>query len=263
MKQEIREKLPTWYNDLNGQEAILTNDFDSLMGYNLIKKVFPDIQVRGFYDFNSYYRTNNKCNKTFGIDLDTLQGRCFGNHITHFYKNPDAINLNNIFKIKYYQKYPLSTAMLICSLYNIDIEKWTDEQLKVLLTIDSAYTGYYADSQYFVDIYTSWLDKLGFRFLEDRILKHMTPAKFSKIKAKYYINFAIRINEDGYLETNIKLDSLSELFNDIIELPDDKFIQTNTYTYKKINPMKEAIPDREDIISMAWTYKNTLKLTLK
>lgn len=263
MKQELREKLPTWYKDLEDCKLVLTNDLDSLLGCYLLNKYFG-CEIKSFYDFNSIYFAKDTEKKNFiGVDLDTIKGKTIGNHMV-WYKNEDSINLNNHINVKYYKKYPFNTVMLILSLYDIDITQWTDEQLKVLLSIDSAYTGYYADSQHFVDVYTDWLDKLDFRFLEDRILKDMTPAKFSReVKAKYYTNFTIRINKDGYLETDIDLDSLSKLFNDIIELPKDKFFLERSFTYEKINPMKEIVPDKENIFSLAWIYKNTLKMSLK
>lgn len=261
MKQEIKDKLPQWYNDLNELDAVITNDIDSLLGYYFIKKKFPNVGVKGFYNFNEYYNTGSK-KKAFGVDLDVIRGRTFGNHITHFYKNPDAINLNNLYNIKYYQKYPLNTVLLILSLYDFDLESFTDEQLKIILAIDSAHTGYYASNEHFKNVYTTWLDRLDIRFLEDRILKNMTFADFKAIQNKYNLNGTIEV-VNNKLYTNINLGALSLALNDIIELPKDSFKKGQTYTYQIIDPMQEAIPDREDIISMAWTYKDTLKLTLR
>jgi len=132
MKREIKEKLPQWYKDLSGKDVIITGDIDSLMGYYFLKQKFG-CNIRGFYDFKATYFTSDNRRNLFGIDLDSLKNKTFGNHLTHFYKNSNAINLNNILKLKYYQKYPLSTTILILSLYDFDIESFTDEQLKVLL----------------------------------------------------------------------------------------------------------------------------------
>ncbi len=174
MKREIKEKLPQWYNEINPKrdKLMLTNDIDSLFGCWLLKQLFG-IEIKSFYDFRSIYFADGIRKGFIGVDLDSCQGRTFGNHIT-YYKNPEAINLNNIFDIKYYQKYPFNTVILISWLYNIDIKKWTDEQLQVLLAIDSAYKGYYTKNSRFKKVYTDWLDKLDYRFLEDRILKKMT-----------------------------------------------------------------------------------------
>ena len=85
MEDKTKEMLPDWYKNLNEYNAIITNDIDSLLSYYLIKKVFPDVKISGFYNFKSYYHTANSNNKKlFGIDMDTIKGKTFGNHITYF-----------------------------------------------------------------------------------------------------------------------------------------------------------------------------------
>lgn len=263
MNIEIRDKLSPWYKNLDGKNSILTGDFDSLFGHHLIKKKF-DIDVKGFYNFKSIYFTDGDRKNTFGIDMDTMGGKTFGNHLTHFYKNTNAINLNNyVGNIKYYQKYPFSTVMLILSLYDFDMESMTDEQLKIILAIDVGFKGYYTDKQFFKDVYLKWLDRLDIRFLEDRILKKTTRKEMYDIILKYNLNGTIRIDPEGYLETNIDLEKISEVFDDIIELPTHQFNLHKSYQYRVINPNTQSVPDRDNIISMAWTSNNELKMTIK
>ena len=227
MRQDIKNKLPEWYKDLEGSKLLLTDDIDSLLSCCILHKLFG-CEVKGYYDFNSiYFSSDTEINNFVGVDLDTMGGRTFGNHMV-WYKNEYSINLNNHINTRYYKKYPFSTVMLICSLYDIDIEKWTDEQLKVLLAIDSAHTGYYADSQHFVDVYTDWLDRLDFRFLEDRVLKNMSKYDFKQIQNKYNLSGTIEMIK-GKLYTNINLGRLSLLFDDIIELPTDFFMKCKDY----------------------------------
>lgn len=264
MKKEIKEKLPNWYKNLDGMGSIMTADLDSLLGHYFIGKKF-NINCSAFFDFNSISFSEDKRGKMFGIDLDIVSnGKTFGNHITHFYKNESAINLNNyVGNIKYYQKYPLSTVLLILSLYNFDMESMTDEQLKIIYCIDASYGGWYTDVEMFRNSYNNWLNRLGIRFLEDRLLKNMTKSDWNNIRKKYNLNSGIYVDEDGYLKTNIKLDEISKVFNDKIELPKEKFHLHKSYEYLTINPSKQAIPPRDKIISMAWTRKNQLKLTIK
>ena len=102
------------------------------------------------------------------------------------------------------------------------------------------------------------------RFLEDRILKKMTVRDFIAINKKYNLSGIIRVDpEDGLLESNIDLHKISETFNDTIELPGHQFNLHKTYDYHIINPERQSIPDKENIISMAWTKKNELKMTIK
>ena len=267
MKREIKEKLPQWYLKINPEKdkLMLTDDIDSLLSCCLLKQLF-DIEIKSFYDFKALYFADGIERKHFiGVDLDTCnnKSRVFGNHIT-YYKNTNAINLNNIFDIKYYQKYPFSTVLLICFLYNIDISKWTDEQLKVILAIDSAFKGYYSANNHFKKVYTNWLDKLGYRFLEDRILSKMTMKDFAQIQRRYRLSGYIKIGKNGRLKTNIDLDKLNNLFNDIIhiKLPQDKFKKGRDFTLKQVNPVIETVPPEKLIFSQAWTYKNQLKMSL-
>lgn len=261
MKKELKGKLPNWYKDIDGTDIILTGDIDSLMGYYLLKRKF-NVEVGGFYDFNRIYRVNDDFENCIGIDMDTVSGYTIGNHITHFYKNKDAINLNNYCKIdKYYKKYSLSTAILICSLYDFDLESMTDEQLKILLAIDTGFKGYYTD--FFKPHYLKWLDRLDYKFLEDRILKQYTDDELYQVIVDYRLNKPITVNGEGFLHTDIRLDKISEVFDGIIELPTDKFHLHRCYDYQIINPMYQVIPPKNKIISMAWTKKNELKLTLK
>ena len=264
MNLKIKERLPDWYKNIDNtrDKLILTNDIDSLLSCSLLKQLFG-VEIKSFYNFKALYFADCKRKGFIGVDLDSCRGRIFGNHIT-YYKNPDAINLNNVFDISYYQKYPFNTVMLICFLYDIDIKKWTDEQLQVLLSIDSAYKGYYTNNLHFKKVYTNWLDRLGYRFLEDRILKSMTMKDFTQTQRKYNLNGSIKMGKSGRLKTNIKLDKLNKLFSDIIhiELPQDEFKKGRDFTLKQVNPVIETVVPQELIFSMAWTYKNQLKMSL-
>ena len=262
MRQYIKDKLPEWYKNLDEDtKLLLTNDIDSLLSCYFLNKYF-NCQIKGFYNFKElYFAKDTKIENFVGVDLDTVgSGRSFGNHLS-WYTNQDAINLNNLYNEKYYKKYPFSTVMLILSLYDINIEKWTDEQLKVLLAIDSAFVGYYSTNKHFVEVYTDWLDRLDFRFLEDRILKHMTKKDFRDIQMKYNLNGSIEMFK-GKLYTNINLSRLSVLFDDIIELPQDCFVLNKVYETVTINPFKDTVPEPKNIFSMAWIYKNTLTMSL-
>ncbi len=262
MQKELKERLPQWYEEIgNTDKIILTNDADALLSYYYLNKKFG-CNAGGFYTFNGIYFCTDDRQNLIGVDADFMQGRTFGNHLTLFHKNKNAVNLNNIYKLKYYQKYPFSTVLLILSLYDFDLQSFTDEQLKVILAIDSAYKGYYTERQVFKDVYLKWLDRLDIRFLEDRILKNMTVQDFKDIQKQYSLDGTIEL-VGSQLYTNINLGRLSLTFNDIIELPGDRFYLHKKYEYKTINPMFESVPDKDKIISMAFTDSKTLKMTLK
>lgn len=260
----IRSKLPNWHNQINPlrDKLLLTDDIDSLLSCAFLQDIF-NLEIKGFYNFNSiYFAENTKREGFMGVDLDSTAGRTLGNHIT-YYKNDDAINLNNYFSIKYYQKYPLNTALLTCWLYGVDLTAMTDEQLQVLLAIDSAFKGYYATKSHFKKVYTDWLDRLDIGFLDNRILGKMSQRDFTLIQNKYGLSNKIWV-EDSQLQTNIELDRLNNLFSDIIqiELPNDTFVKGMDFKYLTIDPTKEKPPLQKQVFSSAWTYKNELKLSL-
>lgn len=123
--------------------------------------------------------------KGIGVDLDILQGRTFSNHKL-IYDNPKAINLNSIGG-RYIDKYPFSTVILVLYTYNVDFNKFTDEQLKLLISIDSGYLGHYND--FFKPIHDKWLDRMGLDKIK-RILERTEKSELDKstkrIKSKGY-----------------------------------------------------------------------------
>ena len=261
MDIEITARLPQWYSNLDNKSAIITGDIDSLMGYYMLRQRF-DIYINGFYDFNALYLADTNEKDMFGVDLDSLHIPSFGNHITHFHKNYNAVNLNNIFDIKYHQKFPFSTTLLVLALYGFGLESFSDEQLKIVLAIDCGFKGYYS-KPYFKEVYIEWLDKLDIRFLEDRVLSTTTKEELYNVIQEYNLAGNIRVDTDGYLQTDIDLDAIGKIFDDRIDLPIYPFQQVQKYQYEVINPYDQSIPNKKDIFSMAWTDTNTLKMSLQ
>ena len=107
------------------------------------------------------------------------------------------------------------------------------------------------------------LDKLDIRFLEDRVLSTTTKEELYNVIQEYNLAGNIRVDTDGYLQTDIDLDAIGKIFDDRIDLPIYPFQQVQKYQYEVINPYDQSIPNKKDIFSMAWTDTNTLKMSLQ
>jgi hypothetical protein len=261
MKKEFKEKLPMWYKDITPFELCLTDDIDSLLSCTFLnEKFWSDIKM--FYSFSKMYKQSNLTEKIkiVGVDLDLSEGRCFGNHVTYV-ENPLSINLNNVISDKrYFRKYPCSTILLILSLYEYDIFALSDEQLRVLLAIDSSYKGYCNESFQWVQV--EWFDNLGYKDKFIEILDKTTPQDFKKINYKYGLSKKIEII-DGKLYTEIELEALSKLFDVEISLPKFKFDLIKEFKNIGI-PLEEASKIETDkIFSSAITRKSFVNISLK
>lgn len=262
MKKELKEKFPNWYEDLNQYELCLTDDIDSLLSCVFLQKMFW-CGIKVFYSFDTLYKKSELMNEKLslvGVDLDLSNGRCFGNHVTYI-KNPLAINLNNVnLDKRYFKKYPCSTILLILSIYDFDISVFSEEQLMVLLSIDSSYQGYY--NELFRGVQVDWYDKLGFkeRFIE--ILDKHTPEDFKEIKNKYCLYEKITVI-DKKLYTKIKLKELSSLFEIDISLPKFNFELCRKYENKAMVLDKAKFIDKDNIFSSAITRKNFVNMSIR
>ena len=266
MKQNLKQKLPQWHHDLSNNKLILTDDIDSLLSCTILNKLF-NCDIAAFYDFNSLYYNQKplKLPDLIGVDMDAFGNlKCFGNHESYCYTNKNSVNLNNIFrnpdKYNYYDKYNLSTVLLIISVYNVNIEILTDEQLLALMAIDSAFKGYYVSK--FKDIYLKWLKRLDLKFLEERILQKYDTDIFNKINEKYNLKGKILLNlETKKLETTINLEALSKLLQLNITLPDATFFKVKDFKQKTIFPGLEVMPQQKDIFTLSRTRGTVVKMS--
>uniref|UniRef100_C5D6X7 Uncharacterized protein n=1 Tax=Geobacillus sp. (strain WCH70) TaxID=471223 RepID=C5D6X7_GEOSW len=265
MKKEIRELFPSWINETDKKyDLILGDDVDSAVSCSLLKEITNgNWKVNYFYDFENFYRYQKTSLPTIGVDMAFLKSRCFDNHISKRTKNDEhnslCANLNLIHNIScenYTSKYSLSTLMLIMSLYDIPLPK-TTESKEILLAIDTSFKGFYSD--YFRPIHTNWLEELGFTELID-ILKQRDIKYFYGLIKQYGLYEKISIDKDGCLQSDIKFDAIQPFFDWEIGLPQQQFKlikkcqRANHETYIQL-------PERERIISLAYTKRNFVSYT--
>ena len=242
----MREKLPQWYKKLDEETAlVLTNDIDSLASCYVLEQLFG-CEIKGFYDFKRMF-LSEKPKRAVGVDLDLKRGNCFSNHKT-YYKNEKAINLNNVVDDqRYFMKYPFSTLILVLWLYEVDLGQFNDEQLRVILAIDSSYKGFYGDFQW---VHEHWLKTMELEVLKD-ILDRSKLQDFEEVKRKYNLNAIIEMSKDDMkLHTDIRIDKLNELFGIDMKLPDSEIEVFKTYRKMKLNPdvYEEKLKEYEDTV---------------
>lgn len=273
MNKIIKEKFPEWTKDLKGYSLCLTDDIDSLFSCIILQNLF-NAKIELFYNFNSLYMVDNYIDDGFlcGVDMDLIEGKCFGNHVTRISKedakNEKCGNLNTILDVtgqNYTKKYGGSTLLTILSLYNVDISELSEECKLILLSIDSAYLGYYYNNYNIKNANKHYLcNILEFEELYN-LQKKYSKADLDNIQSKYNLKGKIWINQEGKLTTDIKLEELSKLFNMPFLLPKNTFdlhsnfnnrVTTIDYKIKK----KDQLPaSNQGLFSCALTYTNKIK----
>ena len=259
MQKEIKELFPSWCeeNSVKKYDCIMSDDLDSLMCAVVQEKVFKN-KVKYFFFSDNKSRNTQKCYKVkdheaasermLGLDI-ALEGnyKCWDNHVVKVSQddivNKNSANLNialDIYRTNYTKKACVSSFITMLSYYDVDISNWSKEKLLVLCAIDGLY--YPFQNTYFEKQGKKNLSILGYEFLVDFIKENISDIK--KIKDKLRLDSKIWVNKEGKLETNIKLDELSQIFGFEIKLSDEIFIETKTLTKNFDRMPKETLLEK-------------------
>lgn len=269
MLYEIRRKYPRWTAEKGNYCIGMSDDIDSLFSSAILRFMFQ-YDVTHFYDFKNLYTTQETNQEIIYVDVALEKGKCWDNHVTMFHErdeaNPDSANINNIMRIhreNYGQKYAMGTHLQILSFYDlIDYFEWTDQQKMILWGIDASYKGHFSPHEGFRQAHHNYIRLLRLRKIAD-VLEKFNEKDFIGIQKKYGLYQKIQINKDGFLETEIKLDELQEIFPMFdLSLPNKKF-----HLKREFHSMEGKIPQgrmkREKIFSMALTGKNYLNFSME
>lgn len=253
LNKEIIKRLPNWINTVGQYCLCLSDDIDSLMSCYYLTK-YKKWNIKYFYDFYNIYAAGNEIlpqKETIAVDADLVYGKCFGNHVGLYEDNPNCINLNkynNINQYNYTEKFAGSTLITVLSILNVDINTFTPEQRAILLCVDSMFLSYYFSKEqatYYIDTI------LGYKELIYILEKH-DKQYFYNLQDKYKLKEKIYLDNWGLLQTDIKLDEISKLFNIKLQLPLEDFDLVQELEVHK----GYYVPDDVDIFSLARTYKN-------
>lgn len=216
---------------------VLSDDVDGLVSTSIVASK-TNWTTEYFYDFEGLYVSDefldysDKSSTRVWLDIPYVYSSemAFDNHV--IMTNPDdVINplminpniLNGVTNENYYDKYAMSTALLVWSFYFGDaIPEQLDGKL-ALLAIDSAFKPFcYDNLGYFVKNLL-FLNKLGLSQIDRFLSFHSSSDGYITTAKEYNMSSKISVNADGYLETDIDIDRLSEVLDIDISLPQKHF----------------------------------------
>lgn len=244
MQKELKDKFPKWCEDTESKfELMVSDDIDALMCYTMQHMNYgreweyfinssKDRAYKGYYGEKKgkqyFYMTEsatNKCSNTLVLDFSVNKNvKAWDNHVVRItdkdYYNKLSANANiNITKSNYGSKFCISSFITMLSYYNVNVEEWTHDEKICLCAIDGLYQPFLNSK--FISTGEKNLKLLGMDYLIPFIKENLREIK--SFDTRYLKNKSIWVNDEDYLETNLDLDKLSEIFNCDIELPKKKF----------------------------------------
>lgn len=267
--QQVKDLFPAWTHTKQDRDLIMTHDLDSVLACTIL-------HYQDGYNINAYAsfhegiglieRENAK--KLIGVDFAmTGEKLCWDNHVTgldansHF--NPNSANLNTIFKINaqtggtYCKKMAFSTSLQVWAFYNLELPK-SDEGKMLLLSIDSAYMGFYND--FFKPTWIKWMKILGLDELIDFCERH-TKHDFEQFKKQYSENLKF---ENGFVTYDEQSRNFVEaIFGFKLYIPEEKF--QLLFPITEHSSSKDRLHDisrDESILCYAVTSKNFVKYSV-
>ncbi|WP_079515842.1 hypothetical protein [Rossellomorea marisflavi] len=267
MKKELKERFPLWCSDMKqGQNSLmLTDDLDSLLGC-AIERYVKGNEINYFYNFNKIFVANQEeQRKAIGIDLALHKGKSWCNHVVRIneddYVNPQTANINALLKVhsgNYTKKYAMSTALTMWSYYGLPLPESKVGKM-LLLCVDSSFLGHYNNS--FKPVHNAYLKLLGFEELID-LLNDTSTADYEALQKEYKTKAKIKLNTEGFLQTNLPLAELQGAFSLPLELPNQHFSLRNQFKEGKGEVRNTVSKDQlENVISFALTGKRFFKYT--
>lgn len=222
MQEKLRNKFPAWVDQQGDNVLCLSHDLDSLISTKLLAQAFG-WRTNYFCDFKNLYVFDGEDDRqTIGVDMALCKGKTYCNHVTRLYgmdePNPESANVNNIMRVhagsksSYTNKFSMSTALLIYSLYDIPLPS-TNLGKQLLLCVDSAWQGYYR----FPAAYKRWLDLLDLQDLEN-VLQGRSREDWRQLEQQYGMFEPIAV-EDGRLVTKLDLDRIGKILGIELTLP--------------------------------------------
>lgn len=271
MKQELKQYIQQFdFLNQSDKKIIFNNDADGHISTCLSRHSMY-WQPVGMYDFKNLFVDENYIKKMTKQELVWLDVSVFGNrqaidmHVTKIHKddpvNKNSININNYMNIhrdNYTKKCAWGVHLAILAYFQpIDLNKLSDEQKALLWLPDSSYESFYFDR----DTFYGYVEMFGLQALTDVLEKH-SKEDFINFQNKLNIKGKIWVDENGKLQTNIRLDKIQ----DILPMIDWSLPQGTYKCVKKFQAVEKKIDFtvprervHDDMFSFALTKKRKLK----
>ena len=238
VKKEYIEKIPDWYKNTDAAyQMVLSDDIDGLVSTSIVASK-TNWTTEYFYDFEGLYVSDeylyysDKSSTRVWLDIPYVycSEMAFDNHVIMTNSddviNPLMINpniLNGVTNENYYDKYAMSTALLVWSIFYGDVIPEQLDGKLALLAIDSAYKPFCHDNLGYFVKNLLFLNKLGLSQLDRFLSFHNTSDGYIAIAKEYNLCSKISVNADGYLETDIDTERLSDVLDIDVPLPQKHF----------------------------------------
>lgn len=271
MNQEIKQYIQQFdFLYQPEKKIIFNNDADGHFSTCLAKSVNQWLPV-GMYDFKNLFVDENYIKQMTKQELVWLDVSVLGNrqaidmHVTKIHKddpvNKNSININNYMNIhrdNYTKKCAWGVHLAILAYFQaIDLHSLTDRQKALLWLPDSSYESFYFDK----DNFYRYVELFGLQSLTDVLEKH-PKEDFRKFQDKLNTRGKIWVDEQGKLQTNIRLDLIQEILPMVDwSLPQGTYRNIKTFeaVEKEIHftiPRERAC---DNMFSFALTKKKKLK----
>lgn len=301
MRKDVKEKYPEHCDNKENipYKLIMSNDFDGLFSAILMTMI-KGYPIKFFYTYNKLYAHESVDLSTFdknqllGVDLDFCYSwedgtwiKCWGNHVTRLspidIENPECANLNQYVGAmrsngKYItyskEKRAINCAIQIASYHGLFRNKdgtpkqLREEQKMMLWGIDSMYIA----GKKFRHMADKFMNELDFECISDVLLKH--ESMFRTFMKEYNITAEdgrIWIDDDGYMQTGIKLDKVQEVFPNMdFSLPSGRFIEIASFETPRLRKFDNNLDKNKmdykrnnpNLFSSVITYNNQMRYSV-
>lgn len=269
--QQVKDLFPAWTHEKQDRDLIMTHDLDSVLACTILNDQEGYV-INAYASFNEgvAFIEKKKGKKLIGVDFAmTGEKLCWDNHVTgldsnsHF--NPNSANLNTIFKIHartgytYCEKMAFSTSLQVWAFYNLELPA-TDEGKMLLLSIDSAYMGFYSDR--FKPTWIKWMKTLGLNELIE-FCEHHTANDFKQFKQQYIENLKFENGHVTYDERSRKF--VEDILGIELYIPTEQFHfhpQLKITEYASNKSSLHDISRDESVLCYAITSKDFVKYSV-
>ena len=260
MKENIKDCFPEWWKTIDNERyyLVLTNDLDSWLSCLYLSKKFG-VEIGGFYDFKSLWVNDKAIGKEpIYVDCDLTNGKAFGNHVQGI-ANKQSINLNNrgINQSNYTDKYAGSTLMMLFSLYGESFNYFNDEQIKLLLCVDSWFKQRFT----FPEKWDKWVKIMELDFLNEIVTQNDKEYYYNLIR-EYGLNQNIETDSNGKLLCGIDFEKITHSKGLFINNPNGLVFDKKIKDFNTLNADTNiAMPDYVNIFSSAMVYRNRVSFS--
>ena len=253
---------------LEGKKAVIGNtDLDGLLSMAIVQQYYG-LDFGGWYDNNTLLGTTDYRLKDYiGVDVSFSKAMSMKSISNHVEVDCNSISCNSHINSKnYHKKSMFSTALLLLSAIDLNkVNNMTDEQMRLLLVVDSTYLGWFSGGGRYKDTLKGYLMAYDlYRAIE--VLENSSVEDFEQVRDSYKVwqSGAMYLHQEELAQFMIT-SGFSKIFK-VLEIDEPVINKTvrvkvqgrwnecNERVYRRISKNKR-------IMSNAMTYRNKVYYT--